>query len=118
MGIDGALFAATMVERLQLSNCRFLRSGSGGILVSRSENVSIAGNIVDKAATGIAVTNVAQGCEPALIQGNLVRNLFFRKIALFHGNGISIEADADGHRQRGGERVRVSASSWVAMCAT
>jgi putative cofactor-binding repeat protein len=94
MGVDGALLAATMVKRLQLSNCRFLRSGSGGILVSRCENVVITGNIVDKAATGIAVTNGAQGGSPALIQGNLVRNLFFRKVALAHGNGIAIDADA------------------------
>jgi len=94
MGVDGALLAATMVARLQLSNCRFLRSGSSGILVSRCEDVAIIGNIVDKAATGIAVTNVAQGCSRALIQRNLVRNLFFRKFALFHGNGISIDADA------------------------
>jgi len=94
MGVDGALLAATMVERLQLSNCRFLRSGSGGILVSRCEDVAITGNIVDKAATGIAVTNAAQYCGRALIQGNRVRNLFFRKVALFHGTGISIDADA------------------------
>ncbi|MGH6824482.1 right-handed parallel beta-helix repeat-containing protein [Methyloceanibacter sp.] len=94
MGVDGALLAATLVERLQLSNCRFLRSGSGGILVSRCEDVVITSNIVDKAATGIAVTNVSQGAAPALILGNLVRNLFFRKVALSHGNGIAIDADA------------------------
>jgi hypothetical protein len=94
MGVNGALLAATMVERLQLANCRFLRSGSGGILVSRCEDVVITSNIVDNAATGIAVTNVAQGGDPAIIQGNLVRNLFFRKVALFHGTGISIDADA------------------------
>ena len=56
--------------------------------------MAITGNIVDKAATGIAVTNAAQGCSRALIQRNLVRNLFFRKVALFHGNGISVDADA------------------------
>jgi Pectate lyase superfamily protein len=94
MGVDGALLVATMVGRLQLSNCRFLRSGSGGILVSRCRDVAITSNIVDKAATGIAVTNLAQGCGRALIQGNLVRNLFFRKVAVFHGIGISIDADA------------------------
>ena len=54
----------------------------------------ITSNIVDNAATGIAVTNVAQGGDRAIIQGNLVRNLFFRKVALFHGTGISIDADA------------------------
>jgi putative cofactor-binding repeat protein len=94
MGVDGALLAATMVERLRLSNCRFLRSGSGGILVSRCEDVAITGNIVDRTATGIAVTNAAQDYGRALIQGNRVRNLFFRKVALSHGNGIAIDADA------------------------
>jgi putative cofactor-binding repeat protein len=83
-----------MAKRLQLSNCRFLRSGSGGILVSRSEDVVITGNIVDKVATGIAVTNGTRGGNAALIQGNLVSNLFFRKVALAHGNGIAIDADA------------------------
>jgi putative cofactor-binding repeat protein len=94
MGIDGALFAATAVKRLHLSSCRFLRSGSGAILVSRSENVVIDGNMIDRAATGIAVANGTKACEPVRIEGNLVRNLFFRKIALFHGNGITVEADA------------------------
>jgi len=94
MGVYGALLAATMVKRLQLTNCRLLRSGSGGILVSCCEDVVISRNIVDKAATGIAVTNVAQGGSSALIQGNLIRNLFFRKVALSHGNGIVIGADA------------------------
>ena len=94
MGVDGALLVAAMVGRLELSNCRFLRSGSGGILVSRCRDVAITSNIVDRAATGIAVTNLAQGCGSALIQGNRVRNLFFRKVALSHGNGIAIDADA------------------------
>jgi putative cofactor-binding repeat protein len=94
MGVGGALLAANMVERLRLSNCRFLRSGSSGILVSRCEHVAITGNIVDKATTGIAVTNAARSCGRALIQGNRVRNLFFRKVALSHGIGIAIDADA------------------------
>jgi nitrous oxidase accessory protein NosD len=94
MGVDGALLVAAMVGRLELSNCRFLRSGSGGILVSRCRDVAITSNIVDRAATGIAVTNLAQGCGSALIQGNRVRNLFFRKVALSHGVGIAIDADA------------------------
>jgi nitrous oxidase accessory protein NosD len=93
MGVDGALLAANMATRLQLSNCRFLRSGSGGILVSRCEDVVVTNNIVDKAATGISVTKATLG-SPALIQGNLVRNLFFRKVALAHGNGITLDAEA------------------------
>lgn len=94
MGIDGALFVAAMVERLRLSNCRFLRSGSGGVLVSRSEGVRIVGNMIDRAATGIAVIDGMKAGRPARIEGNHVRNLFFRKIALFHGNGITVETDA------------------------
>jgi uncharacterized secreted repeat protein (TIGR03808 family) len=62
--------------------------------ISHSENVIIARNLVDNAATGIAVTSIAQLGKPALIRGNLVRNLFFRKIAPCRGNGILIEADA------------------------
>jgi len=94
MGVDGALLLAIMAKRLRLSNCRFLRSGSGGILVSHCEDVVVTNNIVDKAATGIVVTKGALGGSPVLIQGNLVRNLFFRKIALAHGNGIKLDADA------------------------
>src|SRR5262249_18640018 len=90
----GALLAATLVERLELAKRRFLRSSSGGILVSRCEDVVITGNIVDKAANGIAVTGVARASRPALIQGNFVRNLFFRKVPLSQGNGIAIDADA------------------------
>ena len=32
--------------------------------------------------------------EPAVVKGNVVRDLFFRKIALSHGNGIAVEANA------------------------
>jgi putative cofactor-binding repeat protein len=95
MGFDGAaLFAAAAVERLQISNCSFLRSGSAAILVSCSGNVVVAGNIVDKAATGIALIDGSRSAKPAVVKGNLVRNLFFRKVALSHGNGIAIDADA------------------------
>lgn len=93
MGVDSALLTAVGVERLQLSNCSFLRSGSSGILVSRSEGVVIFGNVVDGASTGIAVEE-AKGGSPAVIKGNVVRNLFFRKVALSHGNGIAIDANA------------------------
>ena len=94
MGTGGALLAAATVDLLTISNCRILRSGSGGILVSRSENIVVAGNFVDKAATGIAVMNGIKGHKPSVVKGNVVRNLFFRKVALSHGNGIMIDADA------------------------
>jgi uncharacterized secreted repeat protein (TIGR03808 family) len=57
------------------------------------EGAVIANNLVDKAATGISVTNFNEGGRLAVVQGNLIRNLFFRKDEDSRGNGISIEAD-------------------------
>ena len=41
----------------------------------------IANNIVDDAAMGISVTNFNEGGRLAVVQGNLIRNVFFRKDA-------------------------------------
>ena len=57
------------------------------------EGAVIASNLVDTAATGISVTNFNDGGRLAVVQGNLIRNLFFRKDANSRGNGISVEAD-------------------------
>jgi uncharacterized secreted repeat protein (TIGR03808 family) len=57
------------------------------------EGAIIANNLIDKAATGISVTNFNEGGRLAIVQGNLIRNLFFRKDVDSRGNGISIEAD-------------------------
>jgi uncharacterized secreted repeat protein (TIGR03808 family) len=54
----------------------------------------IANNLVDKAAMGISVTNFKQGGRLAVVQGNLVRNLFFRKDVDSRGIGIAVEADS------------------------
>lgn len=56
----------------------------------------ITGNIVDGAATGIAVTNFNEGGRLAVVQGNLIRNLTRREHEPVdkRGNGIGIEADA------------------------
>lgn len=61
------------------------------------EGCLIASNVVDTAATGISVTNFNQGGRLAVIQGNLVRNLFRREKepeGEKRGEGISIEADS------------------------
>jgi uncharacterized secreted repeat protein (TIGR03808 family) len=58
------------------------------------EGALIANNLVDKAAMGISVTNFKQGGRLAVIQGNLIRNLFFRKDVDSRGIGIAIEADS------------------------
>lgn len=56
------------------------------------EGTVISNNIVDKAATGISVTNFNEGGRMAVIQGNLIRNLFLREDE--RGVGIAVEADS------------------------
>ncbi|MEZ5844563.1 MAG: TIGR03808 family TAT-translocated repetitive protein [Hyphomicrobiaceae bacterium] len=60
------------------------------------EGALIQGNIVDRAACGISVTNFNEGGRLAVIQGNLVRNLFRREHEPQdkRGEGIAVEADA------------------------
>lgn len=58
------------------------------------EGVVIANNLVDKAAMGISVTNFKRRGRLAVVQGNRIRNLFFRKDVESRGIGIAVEADA------------------------
>ena len=62
------------------------------------EGALIAGNLVDGAAVGIAVTNFNEGGRLAVVQGNLVRNLAAFRAAGADpqdpaGVGIGVEAD-------------------------
>ncbi len=81
------------------SNCQIIgnscvRLGEVALYAEFSfEGVVIANNIVNQAATGIAVTNFNEGGRLAVVQGNLIRNLNFRKDVDRRGNGIAIEAD-------------------------
>lgn len=60
------------------------------------EGAVISQNIVDGAATGIAVTNFNEGGRLGIIQGNLVRNLKRRPLEPVdkRGEGITVEADS------------------------
>jgi uncharacterized secreted repeat protein (TIGR03808 family) len=60
------------------------------------EGALIANNVIDVAATGISVTNFNEGGRLAIVQGNLIRNLFRREHEKVdkRGEGIGIEADA------------------------
>ena len=60
------------------------------------EGALIANNLVDTAATGITVTNFNDGGRLAVVQGNLVRNLFRREHEPVdkRGHGITVEADS------------------------
>jgi uncharacterized secreted repeat protein (TIGR03808 family) len=59
------------------------------------EGALIANNLIDTAATGISVTNFNDGGRLAVVQGNLVRNLFRREHEPVdkRGHGITVEAD-------------------------
>lgn len=60
------------------------------------EGAIVSGNLVDRAATGISVTNFNNGGRLALIEGNIVRNLSRREADPRdkRGEGIGVEADA------------------------
>ncbi len=60
------------------------------------EGALIANNLVEAAASGISVTNFNEGGRLAVVQGNLVRDLFRREQEPVdkRGVGISVEADA------------------------
>jgi uncharacterized secreted repeat protein (TIGR03808 family) len=82
------------------SNCQMVANSCarlGGVALYAEfafEGAVIANNIVDQAAMGVSVTNFKQGGRLAVVQGNLVRNLFLRKDADSRGIGIGVEADA------------------------
>ncbi|MGQ0671356.1 MAG: TIGR03808 family TAT-translocated repetitive protein [Hyphomicrobium sp.] len=59
------------------------------------EGALIASNIVDTAASGIAVTNFNEGGRLAVVQGNLIRNLFRREQEPEDKRGIGISVEAD-----------------------
>lgn len=60
------------------------------------EGALIANNFIDTAAAGISVTNFNEGGRLAVVQGNLIRNLFRREAEPEdkRGEGIGVEADA------------------------
>ncbi|MFD0986733.1 TIGR03808 family TAT-translocated repetitive protein [Methyloligella solikamskensis] len=80
-------------------NCQILgnscsRLGETAIFVEFAfDGAVIANNVIDTASSGISVTNFNKGGHLAVVQGNLVRNLFFRKGTGSGGIGIAAEAD-------------------------
>lgn len=59
------------------------------------EGALIASNFIDTAATGISVTNFNEGGRLAVVQGNLIRNLFRREHEPDDKRGEGIGAEAD-----------------------
>ncbi len=60
------------------------------------EGAMISANVIDGAATGIAVANFNEGGRLAVVEGNLIRNLVRREHEPVdkRGDGIAVEADA------------------------
>ncbi|HSD93658.1 MAG TPA: TIGR03808 family TAT-translocated repetitive protein [Methyloceanibacter sp.] len=82
------------------SNCQMIgnscaRLGEVALYVEFAfEGAVIANNLVDRAAMGVSVTNFNEGGRLAVVQGNLIRNLFQRKDGESRGMGIGVEADS------------------------
>lgn len=59
------------------------------------EGALISGNVVETAASGISVTNFNEGGRLAVVQGNLIRDLFRRENEPVDVRGIGIGIEAD-----------------------
>jgi uncharacterized secreted repeat protein (TIGR03808 family) len=112
-GINIFRAGSVLVNANRIADCAFsairANSGSNCQMIANSctrlgevalyaeytyEGVIIANNIVDAAAMGISVTNFNEGGRLAVVQGNVIRNLFLRKDADTRGIGIGVEADS------------------------
>ncbi|MEO1281704.1 MAG: TIGR03808 family TAT-translocated repetitive protein [Pseudomonadota bacterium] len=105
---------ANASSNTQITSNTCLRSGEVAIYAEFGfEGALIASNIVDLAATGIAVTNFSDGGRLAVVQGNLIRNLFRREHEQVdkRGVGISIEADA----AVSGNTIETAATAGIAV---
>jgi uncharacterized secreted repeat protein (TIGR03808 family) len=92
--------ASSAIRASSASNCQMIgnscaRLGDVALLTELSfEGVVIANNVVDKAAVGISVTNFKEGGRLTVVQGNLIRNIFFRKDIDSRGIGIAVQVDS------------------------
>ncbi len=92
--------AFTAIRANSASNCQMIgnscaRLGEVALYAEFAfEGAVIANNLVDRAAMGISVTNFNDGGRLAVVQGNLLRNLFLRKDVDSRGIGIGVEADS------------------------
>jgi uncharacterized secreted repeat protein (TIGR03808 family) len=81
------------------ANCQIIgnscsRLGETAIFVEFAfDGAIVAQNTVEQAATGISVTNFNDGGHLAVVQGNLIRNIFTRQGSDSPGIGIAVEAD-------------------------
>jgi len=92
--------SSSAIRASSASNCQMIgnscmRLGDVALFTELSfEGAVIANNIVDKAAGGISVTNLTESGKLAVVQGNLIRNIFFRKDTDSRGIGIAVQVDS------------------------
>jgi uncharacterized secreted repeat protein (TIGR03808 family) len=92
--------AFTAIRANSASNCQMIgnscaRLGEVALYAEYAfQGAVIANNLVDRAAMGISVTNFDYGGRLAVVQGNLIRNMFLRKDVESRGIGIAIAADS------------------------
>ncbi len=109
-----ALLTATETTNLDVSGCRFLNSFGHGVSLRKASGriahcefgsiaetalssedgngIEISHNMVDTAATGIAITGLTGAGRHCAVHGNRIRNLFHRKIGACGGVGIGVDA--------------------------
>ncbi len=94
---DYSAIRANAASNIQITSNQCHRIGEVALYAEFGfQGALIANNVVDTAATGISVTNFNDGGRLAVVQGNLIRNLFRREQEPQdqRGNGIVVEADA------------------------
>ncbi|MGV1015071.1 MAG: right-handed parallel beta-helix repeat-containing protein [Methyloceanibacter sp.] len=146
LGDGGALLAACDARNLDIIACRFIASSEDGIVLRRASgriagcevgtigktglavedcgNLTIAGNLIEKAATGLSLTGSHPNAQPVVVQNNFIRDLFLRKTIQNSGTGIAVAGDCvvrgnliDGAPAYGiliagnGQRARVSGNA-------
>jgi putative cofactor-binding repeat protein len=97
-GCHNTALVAEDPRGLEVARNRIHDCGDIGVLIRRSNagetgGALIAENVIDRVATDIAVDSEV-GARLAVVQANLVRNLFFRKTIDPRGNGIAVDADS------------------------
>src|SRR5262245_35820907 len=90
--------ASSAIRASSASHCQMIgnsctRLGDVALFTELSFEGVIANNVVDKAAVGISVTNFNESGKLAVVQGNLIHNIFFRKDTNSRGIGIAVQAD-------------------------
>ncbi len=89
--------STSAASNLQIIGNTCRGAGAAGVSVQWSfEGAMIANNMIDRAATGVAVTDFRKGGRIAVISGNILRDLgtVAGNDAATAGVGIAVEADA------------------------